>query len=65
MPSLPPKTRFYDNDENAELWRDMSRAYEQFLGRDSENWSEREERFVTVLNDIRVAIRETPRHASI
>lgn len=65
MPSRPPETSFYNDAENELLWRDMSRLYEQFLGPDSEKWSGREERFVTVLNDVHVKLRELPRRACI
>lgn len=52
MPSRPPETDFYDDAENATLWRDVSRLYEEFTGPDEEKWVEREERFVVVLNDV-------------
>lgn len=65
MPSRPPETKFYDNAENKELWRSISRLYEDFLGPDLEQWSEREERFVVVLNDVQVKLRETPRPALV
>ena len=65
MPSQPPETPFYDNEENTVLWRDMSRLYEEFVGPDSAQWSEREERFVTVLNDVHTRLRETVRRPQL
>jgi hypothetical protein len=61
MPSRPPPTAFYDNGENAELWRDISRLYEDFLGSDEEQWMARQERFLSVIIDIRVKLRDKPR----
>lgn len=58
MPSRPPKTTFYQNVENTTLWRDVSRLYEQFVGPDEEKWAEREQKFVVVLNDALVRLRE-------
>ena len=65
MPSRPPETKFYEDEENKELWRSVTRLYEQFLGPDWEQWSEREERFLTVFNDVHVRLRETPRRAQV
>lgn len=65
MLSPPPPTPFYADAENETLWRDITRLYEQFLGRDSQQWSSREERFVTVLNDLHVRLREMPRRARV
>ena len=65
MPSRPPETKFYDDAENVELWRSVTRLYEDFCGPDSEKWSEREDRFVIILNDVRSRVRETPRKAQV
>lgn len=58
MPAPPPPTPFYENDANIELWRAISREYEKFMGRDVPQWPERQERFVIVLNDMLVGLRE-------
>ena len=58
MPSRPPETKFYHNPENYTLWRDISRTFEDFCGGDEAAWPERQERFVTVLNDVLVDLRE-------
>ena len=56
MPTSPPETQFYDNPDNAELWRDISRLFEDFLPDTSERLAvfseERIERFLTVLSDV-------------
>lgn len=52
MPSHPPETVFYAEDENYKLWRVISRLYEEFCGLDETQWSERQEMFKTVVNDI-------------
>lgn len=58
MPSRPPETKFYDNHENATLWRDISRLFEDFCGDDEEKWDERQKRFEIVLGDVQVRLRE-------
>lgn len=55
MPSRPPETEFYQDDANATLWRDISRVYEDFVSDGAEN---REERFITVVEDVLVRLRE-------
>lgn len=55
MPSRPPETPFYEDDNNATLWRDISRTFEDFVGGEPE----RKERFVTVLEDVLVRLRES------
>lgn len=49
MPAPPPRTKFYEDDDNAELWRGISRLYDGF---NPQNTKQREERFVVVLNDL-------------
>lgn len=54
MPAPPPETPFYDDNDNAELWRDESRLFENFVGGEPQ----RIERFITVVEDILVRLRE-------
>jgi hypothetical protein len=54
MPSRPPETPFYQNSANHELWRDLSRLFEDFVG-DSQ---ERKAQFITVVEDVLVRLRE-------
>ncbi len=61
MPSHPPETEFYVDDENYTLWRDISRVFEEFQGDDSSRWPERRERFKTVLGDVLVMLTEAER----
>lgn len=49
MPAPPPQTKFYEDDDNAELWRGISRLYDDF---NPQNTKQREQRFATVLNDM-------------
>lgn len=55
MPSRPPETPFYNDSDNATLWRDISRTFEDFVGDGSDK---RQERFVTVVEDVLVRLRE-------
>lgn len=59
MPSRPPETPFYRDDDNAVLWRDMSRLYEDFCGPEPALWMDRQKRFQVVLEDIGVRLRES------
>jgi hypothetical protein len=56
MPSRPPETEFYKDDLNHELWRDVSRLYEDRVGPNGE----RKQDFKTVLTDITARLDETP-----
>lgn len=59
MPSHPPETKFYENDDNATLWRDISRIFEDFAGEDPSQWPAMKDRFGTVLEDTLVRLRES------
>lgn len=59
MPAPPPETKFYENDANSTLWRDVSRLFEDFCGDDESKWPEREKRFEVVLEDVLVKLRES------
>lgn len=50
MPAHPPDSQFYDDVDNATLWRDLSRLFEDFVPRATSD--ERKERFLAVLSDI-------------
>lgn len=52
MPSRPPDTKFYEDEQNATLWRDVSRLYEDFLGSEEAQWGQLQLRFQRVLNDV-------------
>lgn len=49
MPSHPPDTDFYTNDENYTLWRDISRTFEDWAPIDA---PDRNQRFRQVLADV-------------
>ena len=59
MPSHPPETKFYEDEKNATLWRDVSRDFEKFAGEDQSQWPEMRERFKIVLEDTLVRLRES------
>jgi hypothetical protein len=54
MPARPPETDFYENPDNHELWRDLSRTFEDFVGDDETG--ERQGRFEQVLRDIQIKL---------
>jgi hypothetical protein len=65
MASQPPETPFYNDTENAALWQDIASLYEGYLGRHSEHWSQREEMFVTVINDVHARLRDGVRRPQL
>lgn len=73
MPSHPPETSFYNDADNATLWRDVSRLLDDFLSpkhyaldqpeTPRASSEERNERFGKVLADITKKLREFERAA--
>lgn len=61
MPSRPPETKFYDDEDNATLWRDISRRYEDFAGNDTSLWKRKQEQFTIVLRDFLVRLGDSER----
>lgn len=49
MPSRPPQTQFYKDSANHELWRDITRLYEDWIPSEEEN---RNIHFSKVLQDV-------------
>lgn len=49
MPSRPPETPFYERPSCYQLWRDVSRLYEDFIGSEEDL---RKGEFVHVLQDV-------------
>lgn len=56
MLNRPPDTEFYDADDVLTLWYDQLRRYEVFCGPDKSQWAEKTERFLLVIDDIKVRI---------
>jgi hypothetical protein len=52
MPSNPPENKLYSDPQNATLWRDISRLYEEFCGEKEELYEERSRVFVRILGDV-------------
>lgn len=58
MPAHPPETKFYEDDKNAQLWRDLTREFEEFCGNDPQFWPRLQERFRIVIGDMMVRLND-------
>jgi hypothetical protein len=59
MPSPAPETEFYEVPENRELWRDVSRLYEDFCGENEELFASKSADFEVILNDVLGRLNQT------
>lgn len=58
MPSRPPETTFYERPDRHELWRTLSRAFEDYVGADESG--ERQKDFERVQSDIGLMLSPFP-----